>query len=65
MKTRFAVFYFLLFFPIGASAPYLILFFDRKGFTDPQLGTLAAVITGSRRLFDDRQRLCLERLRGN
>ena len=43
MKTRFAVFYFLLFFPIGVSAPYLMLFFDRKGFTDPQLGTLAAV----------------------
>ena len=27
------------------------------------LGTLAAVVIGSRRLFDDRQRLCLDRLR--
>ncbi|MGB5606889.1 MAG: iron export ABC transporter permease subunit FetB [Gammaproteobacteria bacterium] len=29
------------------------------------LGTLAAVSTGSRRLFDDRQRLCLDRLTGH
>jgi putative ABC transport system permease protein len=29
------------------------------------LGTMAAVMIGSRRLFDERQRLCLDRLRGN
>jgi putative ABC transport system permease protein len=29
------------------------------------LGTLSAVTIGSRRLFDARQRLCLDRLRGN
>jgi putative ABC transport system permease protein len=29
------------------------------------LGTMSAVIIGSRRLFDDRQRLCLDRLREN
>ena len=29
------------------------------------LGTMSAVIIGSRRLFDKRQRLCLERLREN
>jgi PPP family 3-phenylpropionic acid transporter len=38
-----ASFYFLVFLPIGMQAPYLFLFFKRQGFTDTQLGTLAAV----------------------
>jgi PPP family 3-phenylpropionic acid transporter len=40
---RFSAFYFLLFLPIGMQAPYLLLFFKRQGFSDAQLGTLAAV----------------------
>lgn len=43
LSRRFATFYFLLFLPIGMQAPYLFLFFKRQGFTDTQLGTLAAV----------------------
>jgi len=43
LSTRFATFYFLLFVPIGMHAPYLFLYFKRLGFTDSQLGTLAAV----------------------
>jgi len=43
LARRFAAFYFLLFVPIGMQAPYLFLFFQRKGFSDAQLGTLAAV----------------------
>ncbi|HUU54130.1 MAG TPA: MFS transporter [Armatimonadota bacterium] len=43
LKRRFASFYFLLFVPIGIHAPYLFLYFKRQGFTDSQLGTLAAV----------------------
>ena len=44
LARRFAVFYFLLFLPIGMQAPYLFLFLKRQGFTDTQLGTLAAVL---------------------
>ena len=40
---RFSIFYFLLFLPVGMQAPYLFLFFKRQGFTDAQLGTLAAI----------------------
>jgi PPP family 3-phenylpropionic acid transporter len=43
LAKRFAGFYFLLFLPIGMQAPYLFLFFKRQGFTDTELGTLAAV----------------------
>ena len=43
LKRRFASFYFFLFLPIGIHAPYLFLYFKRLGFTDSQLGTLAAV----------------------
>ncbi len=43
LRRRFASFYFLLFIPVGMQAPYLFLYFKRVGFTDPQLGTLAAV----------------------
>jgi len=43
LTRRFAVFYFLLFLPIGMQAPYLFLFLKRQGFTDTQLGTLAAL----------------------
>ena len=43
LRRRFASFYFLVFLPIGMQAPYLFLFFKRQGFTDTQLGTLAAV----------------------
>lgn len=43
VSRRFAAFYFLLFVPIGLHAPYLLLYFKRQGFTDSQLGTLAAV----------------------
>ena len=43
LARRFSVFYFLLFLPVGMQAPYLFLFFKRQGFTDAQLGTLAAV----------------------
>lgn len=43
LARRFGSFYFLLFLPIGIQAPYLFLFFKRQGFTDSQLGTLAAV----------------------
>jgi PPP family 3-phenylpropionic acid transporter len=43
LKRRFASFYFLLFLPVGLQAPYLFLFFKRQGFTDAQLGMLAAV----------------------
>ena len=43
LTRRFASFYFLLFLPIGIQAPYLFLFFKRQGFSDSQLGTLAAV----------------------
>lgn len=42
-KRRFSIFYFLLFVPVGMQAPYLFLFFKRQGFTDVQLGALAAV----------------------
>jgi len=44
VTRRFGVFYLLLFLPIGMQAPYLFLFFQRQGFTDSQLGTLAAVM---------------------
>jgi PPP family 3-phenylpropionic acid transporter len=43
LTRRFASFYFLLFLPIGMHAPYLFLYFKRQGFTDSQLGTLAAM----------------------
>ena len=43
LSRRFSFFYFLLFLPVGMQAPYLFLFFKRQGFTDAQLGTLAAV----------------------
>ena len=43
LRQRFASFYFLVYLPIGMQAPYLFLFFKRQGFTDAQLGTLAAV----------------------
>lgn len=43
LARRFAVFYFLLLLPVGMQTPYLYLFFQRRGFSDPQLGTLAAV----------------------
>ena len=40
---KIATFYFLLFLPVAMQAPYLFLFFKRQGYTDSQLGTLAAV----------------------
>jgi len=43
LARRLASFYFLLLFPVGMQTPYLFLFFKRQGFTDPQLGSLAAV----------------------
>jgi len=43
LKRSFSIFYFLLFVPVGMQAPYLFLFFKRQGFTDVQLGALAAV----------------------
>jgi PPP family 3-phenylpropionic acid transporter len=43
LARRFASFYFLLLLPVGMQAPYLFLFFRRQGFSDTQLGTLAAV----------------------
>jgi len=43
LSHRFAAFYFLLLLPVGLQAPDLFLFFKRRGLTDPQLGTLAAV----------------------
>lgn len=43
LRRRFASFYFLLYLPVGLQAPYLFLFFKRQGFTDVQLGALAAV----------------------
>jgi len=43
LKRQFAVFYLLLFLPVGMQAPYLFLFFKRQGFSDAQLGALAAV----------------------
>jgi PPP family 3-phenylpropionic acid transporter len=43
LRRRFRVFYFLLYLPIGMQAPYLMLFFQRQGMTNAQLGTLAAV----------------------
>ncbi len=43
LTRRFAVFYFLVFLPVGMQAPYLFLYFKRVGFTDSQLGTLAAL----------------------
>jgi PPP family 3-phenylpropionic acid transporter len=43
LARRFGAFYFLLFVPIGMQAPYLFLFFKRQGFSDTELGTLAAV----------------------
>jgi len=43
LARRFAAFYFLLFIPVGMQAPYLFLYFKRVGFTDTQLGTLAAL----------------------
>jgi len=43
LRRRFSIFYFLLFLPLGMQAPYLFLFFKRQGFTDAQLGALAAV----------------------
>ncbi len=48
--------------PPGEAVKYqiLIMFLIAVG---TGLGTMAAVMIGSRRLFDDRQRLCLDRLR--
>jgi PPP family 3-phenylpropionic acid transporter len=43
LSRRFSFFYFLLFLPVGMQAPYLFLFFKRQGFSDAELGTLAAV----------------------
>ncbi len=43
LARRFAAFYFLLYLPIGMQAPYLFLYFKRVGFTDTELGTLAAL----------------------
>jgi PPP family 3-phenylpropionic acid transporter len=43
LARRFAAFYFLLYLRIGMQAPYLFLYFKRVGFTDTQLGTLAAL----------------------
>ncbi len=43
LRRRFASYYFLSYLPIGMQAPYLFLFLKRQGFTDTQLGTLAAV----------------------
>ncbi|MFB3882770.1 MAG: MFS transporter [Armatimonadota bacterium] len=43
LRRRFASYYFLAYLPIGMQAPYLYLFLKRQGFTDAQLGTLAAV----------------------
>jgi PPP family 3-phenylpropionic acid transporter len=43
LRRRFASYYFLAFLPIGTQTPYLYLFFRREGFSDTQLGTLAAV----------------------
>jgi PPP family 3-phenylpropionic acid transporter len=40
---RFAVLYFLLDMSLGAHFPYLFLFLERRGLSDIQLGTLAAV----------------------
>ncbi|MFB3881617.1 MAG: MFS transporter [Armatimonadota bacterium] len=43
LRRRFASYYFLAYLPIGTQTPYLYLFFRREGFTDTQLGTLAAI----------------------
>ncbi len=43
LAKRISTFYFLLFMPIGMQAPYMFLFFKRRGYTDSELGTLAAV----------------------
>ena len=40
---RLSAFYFLLYLPVGMQAPYLFLFFKRQGFSDAELGTLAAI----------------------
>ncbi len=43
LRRRLSVFYFLVFLPVGLQTPYLSLFFKRQGFSDAQLGYLAAV----------------------
>jgi PPP family 3-phenylpropionic acid transporter len=43
LARRFASFYFLSYVAVGIHVPYLFLYFKRLGFTDAQLGTLAAV----------------------
>jgi len=43
LARRFGAFYFIFFMPVGMQAPYLFLFFERRGFSDSQLGTLGAV----------------------
>ncbi|MBN1460235.1 MAG: MFS transporter [Armatimonadetes bacterium] len=43
LTRGFASFYFILYVAVGLQAPYLFLYFKRLGFTDSQLGTLAAV----------------------
>jgi PPP family 3-phenylpropionic acid transporter len=40
---RFAALYFLMLLPVGLQTPYLFLFFQRRGLSDSQLGTLASV----------------------
>jgi MFS transporter, PPP family, 3-phenylpropionic acid transporter len=40
---RLKLFYFLLYVPVGLQAPYLFLFLTRQGFSDTELGTLAAI----------------------